>query len=121
MVYATVASLISDAAVELGLVSADIVDPYASTDPNILQLVRLLKSGGSSLARYREWSHLQKEFTFQTVNGQNAYPLLPTDFLSLVPNSGWNRTTQIPLGGPIGAQYWQFRKAVVPGSVYYTN
>jgi hypothetical protein len=44
----TVAEIVSDAAIELGLISAAISDPFASTDPNILQLIGLLKSGGAS-------------------------------------------------------------------------
>src|SRR3954468_3046330 len=42
----TVAEIVSDTAIELGLISAPIADPFASTDPNILQLLGLLKSGG---------------------------------------------------------------------------
>ncbi len=33
------------------------------------------------------------------------------DFVSLVPRSGWDRSNRLPLGGPLNAQYWQFRKA----------
>jgi hypothetical protein len=54
------------------------------------------------------------------VNGTEAYAL-PSDFRSLVANSGWNRSTSFPLGGPVGSEYWQFRKAVAVGGVLYTN
>ncbi len=111
MAYPTVASLISDAAAEMGLITADIVDPYASMDQNIVQLLRLLKSGGVAINKHRDWTHLRKEYTFATVNGTESYAL-PADFKSLLPNSGWNRSTSFPLGGPVGSDYWQFRKAV---------
>jgi|SRR6266850_4143283 len=118
----TVANLISDAAIELGIApnAAPIANPFAATDPNILQLLAYLKSGGRDLAKRRQWAHLQKEFTFPTVNGQIAYPL-PSDYRSLVPNSGWNRTTQWPLGGPVGAEFWQFRKATVFAGTVFLN
>jgi hypothetical protein len=40
MAYDTVANLVSDAAIELGIApnASPIVDPYASTDQNIVQL-----------------------------------------------------------------------------------
>lgn len=105
-----VAELVSDAAIELGLVRSAIVDPFASTDSNILQLLALLKSGGRSLAKQRNWHHLEKEFTFPTVVGANVYAL-PTDYRSFVDDSGWNRTTQIRLHGPLSAQEWQLLQA----------
>ncbi len=111
MAYDTVANLVSDAAIEMGLVTAAIADPFASTDQNIVQLLRLLKSGGRDLNKRRDWTHLRKEYTFGTVNGTESYAL-PADFKSLLPNSGWNRSTSFPLGGPVGSDYWQFRKAV---------
>lgn len=120
MSYETVATLISDAALELALVVAAIADPFASTEQNIVQLRQLLKSGGRDLAKRRDWRHLQKEYTFPTVNGTEAYAL-PADFRSLVPNSGWDRTTHLPVGGPVEAEYWQFRKAVTAGGVIYRN
>jgi len=36
-------------------------------------------------------------------------------------NSGWNRTTQWHLGGPVGAEYWQFRKATVSAGTVWLN
>lgn len=114
----TVANLISDAAIELGLISAPIDNPFASSDPNMLRLIRYLKSGGRKLAKHRNWTHLQKEFTFATVAGQAAYGL-PSDFRSMVPQTGWDRTTQFPLGGPVDGEYWQFRQAVPFGASVY--
>jgi hypothetical protein len=117
--WATVATIISDAAIELGLVSADISDPFTSTDPNIIQLLRFLKSGGREIARAREWTFLDREYTFSTVSGTANYAL-PSDFRNLIAQSGWNRTTVWPLGGPISSQSWQYRKASpVVGDISY--
>jgi hypothetical protein len=113
----TVANLISDAAIELGLVSAAIADPFVSTDVNVLQLVKFLKSGGRELAARREWKHLVKEYTFATANGTESYGL-PSDFRSMVADTGWDRSTQIPLGGPLSPADWQLLKAVTSTGIF---
>jgi hypothetical protein len=104
--FETVATIISDTAIELGLVTAAIADPFASTDANILRLNALLKARGRELAKAFGWSHLQKECTFLTANGQAAYDL-PDDFLSMADQSQWNRSSTLPLAGPASQQIWQ--------------
>jgi hypothetical protein len=119
--WATVASVISDAAIELGLVKTDIDDPFASTDANILQLLRLLKSGCRDIVQHRLWTHLDKEFTFNLVATQQAYAL-PSDYRSMVDDSAWDRTTRFPLSGPMSPKDWQYLQAVpVASSVEYRS
>lgn len=115
----TVAEIVSDTAIELGLISTALTDPYASTDPNILQLLALLKSGGRKLARMRGWTHLQKEYTFATVASTATYAL-PSDFKDMIPQTGWNRTTVWPTD-PISPQRWQYLKAVPVTSTLYVE
>jgi hypothetical protein len=104
-------------AIELGLVSAAISNPFASADPNILQLLAYLKSGGRKLAKERAWSHLTNEYTFSTASGTAVYAL-PSDYRGMIDQSGWNRTSEYPLGGPLSPQEWQYAKAVsVVGSL----
>jgi hypothetical protein len=119
-IWQTVAQAISDAAVELGISPTDITDPFASTDPNVLQLIRLLKSGGRDIVKRREWTHLVKEYTFNLAAGVSAYAL-PSDFRSMIDDSQWDRSTRFPLEMPISSQDWQFLKAVPVASniVYY--
>jgi hypothetical protein len=109
--WKTAAEIVSDAAGELGLISADVADPFASAAGNALfyQLLKLLKKGGREIAAHREWKHLVKEFTFATVNGQEAYGL-PADFRSLVADTEWNRSSRWPLG-LVTSQQWQAIKA----------
>lgn len=114
-----VAELISDAGIELGLISAAITDPYASSDPNILQLLALLKSGGRRLARLRDWTCLQKEYTFPTVASTATYAL-PSDFKNMIPQTGWNRTTVWPTN-PVSPQRWQYLQAVPVTSTLYVE
>lgn len=104
-------NVINDAAVELGLIAADLPDPFASTDPNIVRLCRLLTSLGRELALSFSWTQLQKIYTFQTSPGQTNYSL-PADFNGMVDQSSWNRTTRLPVGGPISGQAWEYLLAL---------
>lgn len=108
--WKTVAELISDAAIELGLLKAPVADPFASTDANILQLVAMLKSGGRALAKHRDWTHLQKEYTFAMVAGVQTYPL-PSDYRTAAPDTEWNRSARFPVAGPLTGQQRQALRA----------
>lgn len=110
MAFDTAANIISDAAIELRLVSAAVADPFASTDPNVLQLVALLKRTGQELLRAHPWSHLTKTHTFSTAATTEDYAL-PADFSRLVPETAWNRGQQRPMAGPLNAQQWAAEKA----------
>lgn len=107
----TAANIISDAALELGLVSEAIANPYSSSNAAVIQLCSLLKGLGQDLLRDYAWSHMQKTHTFSTVNGTSAYDL-PSDYARTLNQTHWNRTTDYPLVGPVGAQGWQYLQAV---------
>src|SRR5690348_1694823 len=111
--YDTVANVLSDTAVELGL--GEVSDVYGSTDANIVQLRTLLKRVGRSLAKQRAWKQLIKEHTFTTTN-TSTYDL-PTDFGAMIDQTGWNRTQRRPLG-VLSPQEWQYLEASVAGTVY---
>ncbi len=105
MAYDTLLTVIDDAAVELNLSSAVAV-AVASTDPNILLLVKLLKRTGRALARARQWTHLVQEHTF-TTTAATTYAL-PTDFRAMVPQTNWNRTSDRQLDATLGSEEWQY-------------
>lgn len=107
MAYDTAANIINDAAVELGLYTTDIPDPWESTDANVIQLIRLLKSVGQDLARDYQWTQLQTEYVFTTSDGVSSYTL-PDNFLRLIDQTEYNRTRQQPLRGPLSPQGWQY-------------
>lgn len=110
MAWDTAANVISDAAILAGIKSAAMSDPYASQDANVLQMCALLKTLGQRLLRDYAWSHLQKEHTFSTASTDADYAL-PSDFFRYVEGTGWNRTQQLPLVGPVNAKQWQAFKA----------
>jgi len=118
MAWDTAASIINDAAVELGLISADIAAPYSSANRNIIQLCRLLKGVGQDLVKLRAWTHLQKEHTFLFVSGTADYNML-ADFARWIDETAWNRSNRLPLGGPVNAKDWQLLKAVTASGVLY--
>ena len=117
--FDTAATIISDVARELGLVSADIADPFASTDVNILQLVALLKPTGRELVRLHPWSHLQRQGTFNTTASDADYDLATvcTDFGRLIDDTMWNRTQVIDVP-PLAPQQWQQAKAWTSSGIY---
>jgi hypothetical protein len=113
--YETALTVINDAAVELGF--AAVTDPFASTDPVFIQLVRFLKGVGRELVREVRWSQLQKEATFTTAAPDTGIYDLPTDFISMVPQTGWDRTNANPWGGPLSGEIWQYIQADTPSSL----
>jgi hypothetical protein len=120
MAYETVASVVSDAAQLLGLTSQEIATPLASTDPNVRQLLALLKSAGRDLIAEHPWSHLQVEYTFDTVADEDTYEF-PADFDRHIDQTQWNRSATMPLGGPLSPEGWQALKAlnVASGTQFY--
>lgn len=124
--YDTAATVIGDAAVELGLVSFSKApsDPFVSTDPNIGQLCQLLKSCGRELVRAYGWSHLRRTHYFNTSPPSNdgsssnqALYGLPRDFERIVDQTAWNRDQRLPMG-ELSPQNRAFFKARLVGVVY---
>jgi hypothetical protein len=113
--WGTVQEIVSDAAIEVGLTAPS--DVMASTDPNIAQLCRLLKSSGRDLIHMRSWTHLRKEHSLTTVAGVANYSL-PSDYHNMIDQTWWNRTNRLPVGGPLSAQEWQYLKARMVGVVF---
>lgn len=54
---------------------------------------------------------------WQNTGLANAYPL-PAGFSNMLDQTGWNRTTRLPLGGPVNAQQWQYLKGRQQGIVF---
>lgn len=110
--FSTAQTIINEAAVEVGLSASS--DVYASTDPNFIQLRGLLQSVGQDLWRMKSWTQLQQVYTFTTIADQARYDL-PADFGWMLEQTGWNRSNQLPLGGPLSPQEWEFLKARLVG------
>jgi hypothetical protein len=91
------------------------------------QFAALLKKAGRDLVDESNWTHLRQEYALMTqstadatTNNQQtwgAYPL-PADWRNMIDQSGWNRTTRLPLGGPLSEQAWQFLNSRLAGVVF---
>ena len=116
MAFGTAGEVIADAAGELGLGTYDpaTFDPWASSDPNIMQMIALLKSAGRYLVHERDWTYLRGEHTFNTVAGQAAYDF-PVGMINMIDQTYWVRSTRLPMGGPLSPQEWQYLKARLVG------
>lgn len=113
--YATAGEIINRAAREVGL--QPVADPFASSDPNFLQFIGLLTSIGQELAMQHEWPQLIAEKVITTISGKSDYEL-PPDFLEIINQTGWNRSTRLPVGGPLSPSEWQYLKAALTGVVF---
>lgn len=109
MAWSTAKEIVNDVAIEVGVIDADLDDPFASEDQAIRQMCRLLKKAGRDVVREREWSHLTRESTFTTIANQKEYDL-PADFRAVIPRTAWDRSSRRKLGGPLSPQEWQIAK-----------
>lgn len=109
--WSTAAEIVSRVGRRLALISADVTDPFGSSDPNVLQLAALLSAVGEQLIRLHPWSHLVKTQTFSTVDGTGSYDT-EADYLKTVDQTHWNRTGDRPLIGPGTPSEWQALKAL---------
>lgn len=99
--FETAGTIISDAALELGLVSTAITDPFGSLDPNVLQLCALINSAGKRMLKAADWGALTATgVTFNTAVGAASPFLSPSivqGFDRFVDGTVWNTTTKLPL------------------------
>jgi hypothetical protein len=90
---ATAGDIVNDAAIELGLISARITDPYAETNPTLVQLCQFLNALGLDLKNYRTW----QQFTFSETLTMQASDVGAKAFTSshykTIPLTLWNTTT----------------------------
>lgn len=103
--WETAGSIINQVGLECGL--ATVADPYTSTDSNYVKLVGLLTAAGRELSQLRQWPQLQKIHTITTTGGDTGKYDLPTDFGGMIAQTHWNKTTKMPLTGPITGQLWE--------------
>lgn len=103
----TATEILNRAAAEVGI--APVVDPYSDQGQIFQQMTYLLNTAGEELMQAYPWEFLVREHQFTTVQGQSVYPL-PADFGYMINQTGWERSENIPLGGPLSAQDWTYLK-----------
>lgn len=95
-----------------------------NTDTQILQMLRLLEEEGNDLARRGDWSGITFEHTFSTAANESQgfiTDLITTNsFRNIKNGTFWDRTSKLPILGPLNDQEWQARKAMATtGPRYY--
>ena len=116
MPYGTAGTIVDRTALQLGLGRSVNGDPFGYTDPNFQQLCELLAMAGEELSRSAIWPQLRKSYSITTVAGQTVYPL-PSDFGSMIDQSGWRQGTVLPMTGPVSECNWEYLKARQPGPI----
>lgn len=103
---ATANNILNRVAAEVGLPTA--VDPYSSQDPNFVQMTYLLNIAGEELSQLYPWEFLAREHQILTSDTDSGDYPLPVDFLYMLNQTGWERSENVPLFGPLSAQDWQY-------------
>lgn len=102
----TANNILNRAAVEIGLEPLD--DPFGSTDPFFVQLKFLLQSLLEDMALAYPWEQHRREHQIQTVAADTGDYPLPDDFHYMIDQTGWERTGNVPLFGPLSPQDWAY-------------
>lgn len=107
MAYWSALQILTQVAGELGLPRPSTI--VASTDVQSVQLLSALNSAGNDLVTLYPWEQFGKEWTFDTVEGQDSYDL-PSDWSYARDMTQWDRTNHWPLLGPKSPQEWAWLK-----------
>lgn len=87
-----------------------------STDQGVLQAMALLEEDGNDLAQRYFWQALTREasHTSLAAEDQGAIATIADDgFRFIVNDTIWDRSTRLPVCGPVDGRNWQALKALV--------
>lgn len=104
--FFTANDIINRAALECGITPT--ASPFTSTDETFVQLSGLLNSAGQEMVELHPWQGLRKKLTFTTADGDSGIYDLPDDFSYMIDQTGWNKSSRLPIGGPLSAQVWAY-------------
>jgi hypothetical protein len=116
--FSTANEIINRAAVEVGLLKD--ASPVDSSDESFIQLSELLDAAGQELVEMHAWQGLMQPFDLTTSLGDSGEYDLPDDFAYMIDQTGWDRTNNVMIGGPLSAQDWSYLKGrdLVSQSIY---
>jgi len=104
--YKNIADIINQVAVEVGIPS--VIDPFSSSDAAMRQLTVLSNSCAYELLEDIAWEGLVREHQITTLDTDTGNYPLPDDFAYMINQTGWDRTNNVPIIGPLSAQEWQY-------------
>ncbi len=102
----TVNQIVNAVAVQVGLTA--VADVFSSDDPAFTQLTSLLTTGLQTLMEDYEWNVLVREHQITTTAEDTGKYTLPSDFAYMIDQTGWERSENVPLLGPMSAQDWTY-------------
>lgn len=117
ILQSTANDILNRTAVEVGLDTSS--DPFSDTDRNFIQMRYLLNIAGEELIQNYPWESLVKSHSF-TTDGSDEYNL-PTDFLYMINQTGWESTQGNALAGPLSSQDWTYLESQSLGSTVYPS
>ena len=118
--FKTVNDICNQIAVEVGI--PKVADVFSATDVAFEQLTTLSNSVGYELLQDSAWEGLVRLNEFTTQAGDDGKYDLPADFAYMINQTGWDRTNNVMLGGPLSAQQWQYLvgRDLVSQTIYAT-
>jgi hypothetical protein len=114
--YFNANQIMNRVAVEVGIPASN--DAFSDNDQSFLQMGALLNSCGQELSAIFDWEI--QSLPFEVTVGPNdttGIYLLPTDYGSMVDQSGWDLINNVPIRGPLSDQEW----ALLLGRNFLTN
>lgn len=110
--------IVNRVAVETGL--TPVADVFSTQDPVFRQLTTLLTTSVQELLELYPWQILTRDFQHVVGEDENSPIDLPDDFAYMLDQTGWDRTANIPLIGPLSAQTWTYVKGrnLVSSTIY---
>lgn len=95
---------------------------YGSSDPQVVQLMRLLEEEGNDLSARADWEGLTFEAAVTTLAAEDQgtiVSLCANGFRKIKNQTIWDRTNKRPVCGPMNARDWQTMKAMVVSGPRY--
>jgi hypothetical protein len=89
---------------------------YGTTDPQVRQMSKLLEEEGNDLSLRHGWERLilEASHTSLAAEDQGAIATIASNgFRYILNQTIWDRSTRLPVCGPMNPQQWQALKAVV--------
>lgn len=118
--FKTINDICNQVAIEVGIPKT--ADVFSALDSAFIQLTTLANSCGYELLQDAAWEGLVREYALTTQLGDDGKYDLPEDFGYMINQTGWDRTNDVMLGGPLSAQEWQYLEGrdLVSQTIYAT-
>lgn len=104
--FISVNEIVNRVGVEVGL--TPVSDVFGTPDPAFRQLTYLLTTSVQELMEMYPWQILTREFQKTTEVDEVGIIDLPADFGYMIDQTGWERSENVPLIGPLSAQDWTY-------------